>query len=305
MKTLLLTCLLLVSGLSAFSQAPSDLFDKAPPPIDEALRARVAQFYQAFMDGKFKNAYPLVDEESQDAFLEADKDKYRDCQIIKISYSDNFTKANVLESCKAAWKYRGQEAWATIPLNSNWKVIDGQWLWVYVKPKFVPSPFSPTGFVPVPEDEDPKKVSVLPSDIKTAAQNILAKVTLDKQVVHLRADQSSQDVIHVRNQMPGSITLGLDRLEVPGLKITLGKTQLNANEETTVVFDYRLDAPDIACVDCAKKVTGTPTVLMYVTPTAQRFQLKVVFDHPGQPQQPEEKAPALPKIQKQAPPAQP
>jgi hypothetical protein len=292
--------------LSAFGQAPSDLFDKAPPPIDDALRARVAQFYQAYMEGKFKNAYPLVDEESQDAFLEADKDKYEDCKIIKITYSDNFTQAAVLESCKARWKYRGLEAYATIPLSTNWRVVDGQWLWHYVKPKFVPSPFSPTGFVPVPEDVDPKNVSVLPGDIKTAAQNILAKVTVDKQVVHLQADQSSQDVIHVRNQMPGSITLRMDRLDVPGLKVALGKTQLNANEETTVVFDYRLDAPEIACVDCAKKVTGTPTVMLYVTPTAQRFQLKVVFDHPGQPQQqPQEQQPERPQIQKQAPPANP
>jgi len=280
MKTLNLVCLVVAAGCAAFGQDTTQLFDKAPPPIDEALRARVNQYYQAFMDGKFKNAYALVADDSQDAFLQADKDKYHDCQTVKIGYTDNFTKATVVESCKGEWKYRGIVSLTTIPLTSSWKVVDGQWYWCYVKPKFVPSPFSPTGFVPVPEDKDPKNVSILP-DVNVAAKNILAQVSVDKQVVHLHADETSEDVIHIENHMPGSISLNLDRLDVPGLRITLGKTQLNANEDTTVTFNYRLDAPEIACVDCAKKVTGTPTVLLNVLPTGQHFVLKVMFDHPG------------------------
>jgi hypothetical protein len=291
MKTLSLSCLLLFSGLAALGQGPSELFDKAPPPIDEALRARVAKFYQAYMDGKFRDAYLLVADDSQDAFLQADKDKYQGCQTVKIAYSDIFTKATVIESCKGYWKWHGQNTLTTFPLTTTWKIEKEQWCWYYVKPKFVPSPFSPTGFVPVPDDVDQKNVSILPSDLNTAAQGILAKVKVDKQIVHLRSDESSQDVVHIRNEMPGSITLSLEPVSVPGLKVTLGKTQLQANEETTVVFDYRLDSPEIACVDCAKKIAGTPTALLHVSPTGQHFPLKIIF---GQVQQPQTQPPAKP-----------
>ncbi|HUA18955.1 MAG TPA: hypothetical protein VMU80_23695 [Bryobacteraceae bacterium] len=279
MKLSRISCLLLLCSVAAFCQADSELFDKAPPPIDEALRVRVKQFYEAEMAGKFKEAYAMVADDSQDAFLEASKQKYQSCETIKIHYADNFTTATVVEGCKGYWTFEGHSTLASFPITTTWKVADGQWFWYYVKPKFVPSPFSPTGFIAVPQGKDPSSVSVLPTDVNTEAKNILALVSVDKEVVHLRTDQDSEDVIHVRNKMPGSIQLHLDKLDVPGLRITLGKTQLNANEETTVAFNFRLEAPEIACVDCAKKLTGTPTVQLYVSPTGQRFVLKVVLEH--------------------------
>src|ERR1700682_756304 len=97
---LLNLCLFLIAWALASGQDNSDLFEKAPPPIDEALRARVTQFYQAFTSGKFREAYPLVAEDSQDAFFAASKDTLKSCEILRIRYSDNFTKADVVEACK-------------------------------------------------------------------------------------------------------------------------------------------------------------------------------------------------------------
>ena len=96
MKTLAFSSLLLLSGLAAFGQNASDVFDKAPPAIDEALRARVGKFYRAFVAGKFKQAYLLVADDSQDKFFELSKDEYKSFEIIKINYSENFTKAAVV-----------------------------------------------------------------------------------------------------------------------------------------------------------------------------------------------------------------
>ena len=83
------------------------MFDKAPPAIDEALRARVGKFYGAFIAGKFKDAYSLVADDSQDKFFELSKDQYKRCEIIKINYSENFTKAAVVTSCKSDWRWHG------------------------------------------------------------------------------------------------------------------------------------------------------------------------------------------------------
>lgn len=279
MKTLALSSLLLVSGIFGLAQ-DSEQLDKAPPAVDEALRARVDQYYHAFMEGKFKAAYVLVADDSQDAFLAADKQQYKACETIKIRYSDNFTKATVVESCKGEWRWHGVITPTTFPVTSSWKIEDGKWCWTYVKPTQVPSPFSPTGFVPVPADTPPNGGVGIPKDFRSAAQTILSKVTLSKPGVRLRPDESSEDVIRVHNAMPGVIKLQMDQLAVPGLKITLGKSDLGANEETTVTFEYRLDDPGIACVDCAKKIRGTPVVALHIIPTGQIFSIPVVFAPP-------------------------
>ena len=277
MRTLALSALLLASGVLGVAEDTTDWVDKAPPEIEQALRARVSQYYGAFVAGKFKEAYLLVADDSQDAFFESSKDQYKSCETIKTRYSPTFTKATVLESCKSDWKWHGIVTPTTFPLTSTWKIEDGKWVWTYVRPTQVASPFSPTGFVNVAPAEPAAKDAALPKDMQSMAQGILAKVSVDRQMVRLHSDESSQDVIHVHNGMPGVIKLQMDQLAVPGLKITLGKTQLGANEDTTVTFDYRLDDPGISCIDCAKKIQGTPVVSLRVTPTGQSFPISVAF----------------------------
>jgi hypothetical protein len=282
MKTFL-AFLLLGSSVAAFAQAPpADTAEKAPPEVDQALRGRIDQYYGAFVAGKFKQAYMLVADDSQDAFIESAKEQYKGCETVKIRYTDNLTKAIVVESCKSEWRWHGMVTPTAFPITSTWKIEDGKWVWSYVKPTQVPSPFSPTGFITVtPADASAKDAIGIPKDMQSAAQGILAKVTLDKPGVRLQPDQNSQDVIHIHNGMPGEIRLRLDKLEVPGLKITLAKATLGANEDTTVTFDYRLDDPGIACIDCAKKIQGTPVVALYINPTGQTFSIPISFKPAG------------------------
>ena len=284
MKTLTLSSLLLLSGFTAFGQDSSEMFDKAPPAIDEALRARVGKFYGAFVSGKFKEAYLLVANDSQDAFFELSKDQYKSFEIIKTRYSDNFTKAVVVSAIKSDWRWHGVVTPTTFPLTTNWKIEDGEWCWYYVKPTKVASPFSPTGFITVPPDTPAadKNAAALPRNVVGSAQGILSKVGVDKRSVRLRSYETSRDVVHVRNDMPGAVTLNLDNLEMAGLKITLGKTQLQAHEETTILFEWRLDDPAILCPDCAKKTSGSPTVQLHIAPTNQVFPISIAFENAPQ-----------------------
>jgi hypothetical protein len=279
MRTLIFSSVLLLSGFAAFGQNSSELVDKAPPEIDGALRARVDKFYGAFMAGKFKDAYSLVADDSQDKFFELGKDQYKGCEVVKTRYSDNFTKAVVMTNCKSEWRWQGVITPVTLPLMSNWEIVDGQWYWHYVKPTTVASPFAPNGFVPVPSDGKPGDAAVVPKDIAGKAQAILSSVSVDKRVVHLHSYETSQDVVHVRNDMPGSIGLKLDRLDMPGLKITLGKTLLGQHEETTILFEWRLDDPEILCVDCAKRMKTNPTVQLHIVPTTQTFPINIILEN--------------------------
>jgi hypothetical protein len=283
MRTLALSSLLLVGGMLGLAQDSKELVDKAPAPVEQALRARIDQYYQAFIAGKYKEAYLLVADDSQDAFLEAGKQQYKSCETLRIRYSENFTKALVIETCNSEWRWHGVVTPTTFPITSNWEVVDGQWYWHYVKPTQVASPFSPSGFVAVPAtDAAPAKNGAnppIPPDMKVAAQGILAQVALDKQAVHLRQDQSSRDVIHVRNGMPGYITLKLEDPGVPGLKITLGNPQLKAHDETTILFEWRPDDPALQCANCAKK-TRNSIVTLQVVQTAKMLPINILFDGP-------------------------
>lgn len=280
MRTLALSSLLLVCGMSGLAQDSKELEDKAPAPVEQALRARIDQYYQAFIAGKYKQAYLLVADDSQDAFLEAGKQQYKSCETLRTRFSDNFTKAVVVESCNSEWKWHGIVTPTTFPITSNWEVVDGQWYWYYVKPTQIASPFSPSGFVPAPSTAAaPAKggqAPAIPSDMKVAAEGILALVSLDKQAVLLRQDQSSRDVVHVRNGMPGYVTLKLEDPKMPGLKITVGKSQLKAHEETTILFEWRPDDPGLQCQDCAEKAHNAIAAVR-VAPIARVLPINIIF----------------------------
>jgi hypothetical protein len=277
MRAFTLSFFLFVFAFAGFSQKPADQEEKAPPAVDQALRARVDQYFGAFMAGKYKDAYVLVADDSQNAFLAADKDQYKACETVKIHYLDHLTKATVLESCKTDWVWHGIRTPTTFPITTTWKTVDGKWFWYYEKPKEMPFPFSPTGFIPIPSDEQIAKEKAMPRNMQDAARNILSKVTVDKQTVHLLRDQTSKDVVTVHNGMPGEIQLQMDQLSMPGLSITLSKSKLEANQDATLTIEYNLNASDIACIDCAKKVRGTPFATLHVIPTAQVFNIQIVF----------------------------
>jgi len=273
MKILSFCSLALLSGLTAFAQNPPDQAAKAPPEIDAALRAQVDKFYQAFIAGKFKDAYALVADDSQDKFFELPKQEYRGCEIIKVNYTENFARAAVVTSCKADWRFHGTVVLTTFPLTSNWMVVNGQWLWHYERPTMVPSPFSPTGFVPVPPESTPNPAGLVPKDIAGAAKAILAKVSMDKVSVHLRSYESSLDAVHVRNDMTGPVRIKVDQPDLAGLKVTAGKTELNAHEETNIVFEWRLDA------NAARTMNAHMVVQVHIEPTGQVFPIGIAFDN--------------------------
>jgi len=281
MKTLQAALFLATCSLG-FSQESSDLFDKAPPPIDEALRARVDTFYQAHVSGKFREAFALVAEDSQDAFFAAPKAQFKKCETVRINWSEQFTKAKVVESCDGEFRFHGQTAPVKRPMSSDWKLVDGQWYWCFVKPDMRQTPFSPTGLAPITNVAPAASPGKLPSsdEVNTLAAGILQRVKVDKTTIKLRSDESSKDELHVRNEMPGAISFTVGQVAIPGLKITPAKTELQANEETTVVFEYRLDDTSIACVDCAKHIQSTVASGLRIQPTGQYFPIEIVFANP-------------------------
>ncbi len=252
--------------------------EKAPPAVDEALRGRVNQFYQAFISGKFRDAYMLVADDSQDSFMESSKLQYKTCETIKIDFTENFTKANVLESCLGIYRWHNANIPTKVPLTTHWKLVDGQWCWYYVKLTEVMTPWGRVVLPPDTPTGNETKTLVMP-DPQEMARTILAKVKVDKTDIGLLGYESSRDELHIRNEMPGGISFYVDPVSLPGLKITPLQGNVKANEAVTVVFEYKLNDPTL-CETCAKKTKPAITTQLHVQPTGQAFPVTITFAIP-------------------------
>ena len=271
MKLLGLFSLALAVAGVAFPQNPPALTDEAPAPVEEALRARVNKFYGLFGEGKFKEAYQMVADDSQDKYFEMAKDQYKGCEIIRINYTQNFTRATVVTSCKREWRFHGSVTPISFPMTSTWETVNGDWYWHFEKPTMVATPFSQSGFIPASPDAAGPTAPMVPPDLTKVAKDILSKIGMDKSSVLLFTNQRSQDLIHLRNDMPGEVSVKIDDPHIPGLQIGLGKSKLGAHDETTIFFEF-LPPPGASPIKLHR------TVQVHIDPTEQAFPIDLVLE---------------------------
>ncbi len=267
---------LLIPCAAALAQisAPAD---KPPQDVDDALRERIMIFYNAHVSGKYHEALKVVADESQDDFLAAARESYKSCEITRIDYTDNFSKADVLMACKGEYRWHGSHMPVTIPVTSTWKVLDGKWYWYYIKQTKVMTPWGLSQATP-DNSTGESKMPVIPPDPAALARDILSKVTIDKRDVALRGYELSSGEVHVTNQMPGPITVSVDRLPIAGTSIKISPAEVPAGGKATIVFSYDPNDPSIACNVCSTKAAlPTLTANVRISPTAQVFPVKVTF----------------------------
>ena len=269
-----------VFGAALCAQAPSELFEKAPPDVDEALRERVRLFYQAHVDGKFRQADSVVHEDSKDAYFAAEKPRYKGFEIIRISYSDNFTKARVVTAVVTDFAIPGfPSTEARVPLTTLWKLDGGQWWW-YVEPATEgrETPFGVMKPGPGGSPDHPFAVlRRLPS-----AEEIQGQVSVDR--TEVRLSPGGADEVQVTNRMPGPVTLELELPAQPGFEAKLERTELKANEQTRIL----VRAP-------ASAGLGASEVRLRVLPINRLIAIRVLVSGAGEE--------ASPPQRRQAPPA--
>jgi hypothetical protein len=259
------TVLVAAAGIGLGAQELGDLLQKAPPELDTALRARISKFYQAHVDGKFREAYELVAEDSKDIFFAAEKPRYRSFNVLKIDYSDNFTKAKAVVACETEASMFGNRFNVQMPVTSLWKLVDGQWYWYTLPPS--DEVITPAGVMkpgPAPQTGHWKELG-------TRAPRIPALQTMvraDKSQVNLDLHRESSDTVRITNPLPGPVTLSLEYQAVPGLEVKLDREQLGANETAVVTFRSRLQG---------EVPSGDITVYVRVMPTAQLIPIHVML----------------------------
>jgi|SRR5579871_54911 len=223
--------LFLVSPAPA--QNAADVFNKPPQDVDEALRARITQFYQAQVDGKARRAEEIVAEDSKDFFYNMAKPKFLSFEIRDISYSDNFTKAKVTMVMEMYIMMPGFEGKPMkVPGPTLWKIENGKWCW-YITDEILHA--TPFGKMTDSGKGSPDSVGLT----RPSVDAIASLVKVDKQKAFLRAAASSSDQIKIHNGMQGSVRIELrPHASVLGLEIKPDRTEIPAGEDAVVSVKY-------------------------------------------------------------------
>ncbi len=231
MRGIVVCCL--VAAFLAFGQTPSNPFDKPPADVDDALRARVTEFYKHHVDGSLRQAEKLVAEDAKDDFFAAMKPAIKDFRIDQIAYSENYTKAKGTLNGKAMVHFMGMSApqLMDMPFPSFWKIENGKWCFYY----FVDSErMTPFGKQKAPS-KDGKASGALdykPADLSTISQGVKP----DRRVVKL---DDKEERVELTNQLPGVVTLSFSEKEYTGIAAKLDKTELKAGETATLTITPR------------------------------------------------------------------
>lgn len=259
---------ILVSTLAA--QSPSDLFETAPPHIDEALRARIGIFYQSHVDGKFRQADAVVHEDSKDAFFEAMKPRYKGYEIVRIAYAEDFAKARVVVAVDTDFLMPGRgQIEIKAPMTTLWKLDGGEWWWYLPPPEEgVQTPFGLMRGASSPESE---AVQDAIASMPTSAEAFLRQIRVSKTTVMLSTAKPSSDEVVITNGMPGPVSLTFSSESRPGYEAKLERESIESGEEARILFHF--------------EPTGegpTPPIAAEITvnPTGQVIPIRVRFESP-------------------------
>ncbi len=214
-------------AVSAFAQQSAMPPEPPPPGMDQALRARIQEFYGYFISGQYRKAEKLVAEDSQDWYYDHDKPRYQKCDIKEIEYSDQFTRARVVMMCDQTVIVPGYSGVLQMAARSRWKSVDGQWFWYIDQDELRRTPFGVLpkpgpGPAPVPTGSLPAAFSSVPS---------LAMVKLENDSVAILPGASAE--VSIANIARGPVTLSIDSKPV-GVEARLDHELLSAGQKAVL-----------------------------------------------------------------------
>jgi hypothetical protein len=211
----------IILGIAAVAFA-----QKPPKKIDEALRARISEFYQYHVAEQYRKAEQLVAEESRDLFYTKEKPKYESFEIANIEYLDHFRKARVTVTVS---QYGHAQGFTGVVLKtpslSSWKLDHGKWFWYFDPEDLKRVGFGPSanaGTKPPPGTPEPKVV------VPATPEMAMGKVAIDKQEMAVK--KGLTDKITITNNSLGTVTVEVYQV-LPDVKVTLDKTTLNRGEK--------------------------------------------------------------------------
>lgn len=214
----------------AFAQDTAGMFNRAPKRIDDALRARIDEFYAAHVKGEFRKAESLVAEDTKEFFYDHDKPRYLSFEISRIEYSDGYTRAKATILAEQTVMFPGFAGKPMkIPTPSYWKIEKGKWCWYIDQTKLNETPFGTMKAGPAgAADSSPAAImAALPSN----SDEVMNLVRADKSDLILKPGESGNVVI--ANAMKGPVTLSIEG-KLEGIAAALDRESVPGGEKATL-----------------------------------------------------------------------
>ena len=230
---------LLVSAILA--QNPPEPAGKAPPEVEAALRARVNQFFQYEVEGKFRQAESLVAESDKDFFVAANKPRYKDFHIKAITFSEHFTKATVVVNVDRLVPVPGFEG-HPVPgaIPSRWRLENGEWCWHVDPADLRVSPMGlPPGGMPLPAGGLPPGAGAAGPSALPPIPNMAMAVRPDRSALELKSAGPSSGQISFLNTLLKPVTLSVIDPHFPGLSMKLDHPDLKTGESAVLLVESR------------------------------------------------------------------
>lgn len=251
----------IVCSVVCFAQSPADLFNRPPADVDQALRARIKEFFQAHVDGKPRQAEALVAEDTKDFYYNGNKPKYLSFEIARIEYSEGFTRAKAIVNCEQYVVMPGFGGVLKVPTPSTWKLEKGQWYWYVEKPGAEEE--SPFGG-PMKAGPGGAISNALPQipDAHDVLNSLTGKIRPDKRAIHLKPGAADQ--VTISNNAQGSLSISISGT-VSGVDVKLDHMDIKAGEKAVLSFR-------------AGSNPQPGTVTIRVEQTNQIFPIQVTID---------------------------
>lgn len=242
---------LLVFSFSGFSAEP-------PRNVEQALRARVNEFYGLIIQHKARAAEALVARDTKDFYYDSQKPDMDSYVIDKISWGPDFKTAEVTIMSKMHMMFPGAGP-QTVPMKfpSTWKIDNGKWCWYVDRSRLVNSPFGKLQSNAGTADTASVKPVVTPEMLKAAVRPDGYQIVVD-----LSGERVTS--LKFTNSLPGPVTLHAP--EGTGLKIKIAEPNIEGGKSTVVTFTF----------DPANGSRPSP-VTFTVAPTGQQIPIQVIY----------------------------
>lgn len=269
------------------AQTPAPTLDKPPQDVDDALRARIKQFYDFHVARKYRQAETLIANESKDDFYVLSKPELQGYKIGSIEYSDKFTKAKVviIGSMPVLLPMAGGKI-MDMPFASFWKIESpgkateepvkkggkkkpaakasaGVWYWYYNKDAARETPF---GKVTTSAEKPGEGPTALPARPNVSVESLQSALKVDTTRVNLVAGKPK--TIQVTNTLPGPASLSISCPNKPlaetGITAKFDRSDLKGNDTASLTFSVDPNIPP-----------GVVPLQITVSPTNQILNLTV------------------------------
>jgi hypothetical protein len=232
-----------ILAAAAFAQTAPPASGPTPPPeVDQALRARIQEFYDLLVKGQFRKAESLVAEDTKERFYNQSKPRYKSAEIVKIVYADDFTHATATIKVQAFIEAPGFPQDLPIPgqFPSTWKLDNGQWCW-FVDPTTIRTPWG-TQAVPPGMPGNNASPGALPPGMGASGMPpmpqstdfLMNKIKADRTALTLAPGGSGE--VAFTNLSPGIMTLAVET-KPSGIEVKPERQDIRAGEKLTLHVD--------------------------------------------------------------------